>query len=154
MKDKFKMTREQNMFLAKRNIVDYIYKSAKLEGIGVTFPETQAIFDGMGVEGVKVDDIIKINNLKRAWQFMLDTLDRLTDFDYLCRLNMIIGSEGSIYGAGEIRAYDVRISGTNWQSLIPFEYDIRNEMVNMSKIEPVTKRAITLMLWGMRRQIF
>ena len=45
MKDKFTMTREQNIFLAKRNIVDYIYKSANLEGINVTFPETQAIFD-------------------------------------------------------------------------------------------------------------
>lgn len=81
MKDKFKMAKKQNIFLAKRNIVDYIYKSAKLEGINITFPETQAIFDGMGVEGVKVDDIIKINNLKRAWQFMLDTLDRLATFN-------------------------------------------------------------------------
>ena len=67
MKDKFKLTQEQNIFIAKRNIVDYIYQSANLEGIHVTFPETQAIFDGVGVEGVKVEDIIKINNLKRAW---------------------------------------------------------------------------------------
>lgn len=154
MKDKFTMTQEQNIFVAKRNIVDYIYKSANLEGIHITFPETQAIFDGVGVEGVKVEDIIKINNLKRAWQFMLDTLDRSTDFDYLCRLNMIIGSEGSIYGAGKIRAYDVRISGTNWQPQIPFEYEIRNEMVNILKIGSTTERAITLMLWGMRKQIF
>ena len=120
MKDKFSLTKEQNIFVAKRNIVDYIYKSARLEGIHVTFPETQSIFDGIGVNGVKVEDIIKINNQKRAWQFMLDTLDRLTDFDYLCRLNTIIGSEGSIYGAGKIRAYDVKISGTNWQPQIPF----------------------------------
>lgn len=154
MKDKFTLTQEQNIFVAKRNIVDYIYKSANLEGIHVTFPETQAIFDGVGVEGVKVEDIIKINNLKRAWQFMLDTLDRLTDFDYLCRLNMIIGSEGSIYGAGKIRAYDVRISGTNWCPQIPFEYDVRNEIADISKIESATERAITLMLWGMRRQVF
>lgn len=154
MKDKFTMTQEQNIFVAKRNIVDYIYKSANLEGIHITFPETQAIFDGVGVEGVKVEDIIKINNLKRAWQFMLDTLDRSTDFDYLCRLNIIIGSEGSIYGAGKIRAYDVRISGTNWQPQIPFEYEIRNEMVDILKIGSTTERAITLMLWGMRKQIF
>ena len=154
MKDKFTLTQEQNIFIAKRNVVDYIFKSARLEGINVTFPETQAIFDGLGVEGVKVDDIIKINNLKRAWQFMLDTLDRLTDFDYLCRLNMIIGSEGSIYGAGKIRAYDVRISGTDWQPQIPFEYEIRNEMADVLNLKSVTERAITLMLWGMRRQIF
>ena len=154
MKDKFTMTQEQNIFLAKRNIVDYIYRSANLEGIHVTFPETQAIFDGAGVEGIKVEDIIRINNLKRAWQFMLDTLDRSTDFDYLCRLNMIIGSEGSIYGAGKIRAYDVRISGTDWKPQIPFEYEIRNEMIDILSIESVTERAITLMLWGMRKQIF
>lgn len=154
MKNKFKLTQEQNIFVAKRNIVDYIYKSAKLEGIHVTFPETQAIFEGVGVNGVKVEDIIKINNLKRAWEFMLDTLDRLTNFDYLCRLNMIIGSEGSIYGSGKIRAYDVRISGTNWQPQIPFEYDVRNEMADILKIESETEKAITLMLWGMRRQIF
>lgn len=154
MKDKFKLTQEQNIFVAKRNIVDYIYKSANLEGIHVTFPETQAIFDGVGVNGVKVEDIIKINNLKRAWQFMLDTLDRLTDFDYLCRLNMIIGSEWSIYGAGKIRAYDVKISGTDWQPQVPFEYDVRNEMTDILKIKSKTEKAITLMLWGMRRQIF
>jgi hypothetical protein len=154
MKDKFKLTQEQNIFVAKRNIVDYIYKSANLEGIHITFPETQAIFDGVGVNGVKVEDIIKINNLKRAWQFMLDTLDRLTDFDYLCRLNMIIGSEGSIYGAGKIRAYDVKISGTNWQPQVPFECDVRNEMADILKMKSKTEKAITLMLWGMRRQIF
>ena len=32
---KYNMTREQNIFVAKRNIVYYIYKSAQLEGLGV-----------------------------------------------------------------------------------------------------------------------
>lgn len=31
-KDKFKLSVEQNIFIAKRNIIDYIWKSAKLEG--------------------------------------------------------------------------------------------------------------------------
>lgn len=102
LEDKFHMTQEQNIFLAKRNMVDYIYKSAKLEGINITFPETQTIFQGVGIDGIHVEDIIKINNMKRAWRFLLETLDRLTDFDYLSRINMIIGSEGSIYGAGKL----------------------------------------------------
>ncbi len=46
MKNKFNLTREQNVFVAKRNIVDYIWKSANLEGIDVTYPEIQAIYDG------------------------------------------------------------------------------------------------------------
>ena len=48
-KDKYNMTVEQNIFLAKRNIIDYIWKSANLEGISVTFPETQQIYDGGNV---------------------------------------------------------------------------------------------------------
>ena len=30
--NKYRMNEEQNVFLAKRNIVDYIWKSARLEG--------------------------------------------------------------------------------------------------------------------------
>ena len=46
MENKFNLTREQNVFVAKRNIVDYIWKSANLEGIDVTYLETQIIYDG------------------------------------------------------------------------------------------------------------
>ena len=46
----------------KRNIVDYIWKSANLEGIGVIY-----IYDDGIVNGLTVDNIITINNLKYAW---------------------------------------------------------------------------------------
>ncbi|MDR1821477.1 MAG: Fic family protein [Oscillospiraceae bacterium] len=154
MEDRFNMTVEQNIFLAKRNVVDYIWKSANLEGIAVTFPETNAIFEGAACPGISVEDTIKINNLKRAWAFLLDTLDRPLDFEYLCRLNMIIGGDGSIYGAGRPRTYDVRITGTKWQPQIPIEYDIRNEMADIFLSGSPAKQAVRLMLWCMRRQIF
>lgn len=51
MESKYNMTQKENIFLAKRNIVDYIWKSANLEGIGVTYPDTQAIYNGMAVSG-------------------------------------------------------------------------------------------------------
>lgn len=46
MKAKYNMTQEQNIFLAKRNIADYIWKSANLEGIGVTYPDTPGACHG------------------------------------------------------------------------------------------------------------
>ncbi len=45
MENKFNLTREQNVFVAKRNIVDYIWKSANLESINVSYPQTQALYD-------------------------------------------------------------------------------------------------------------
>ncbi len=43
---KYNLTVDENIFIAKRNIIDYIWKSAKLEGLSVTFPDTEAIFNG------------------------------------------------------------------------------------------------------------
>ena len=47
MKDKYDMTQEQNIFLAKRNIVDSIWRSSHIEGIDVTYPETQKLYDDL-----------------------------------------------------------------------------------------------------------
>ena len=61
------MTREENIFLAKRLIVDSIWKEARLEGIAVTFPETQVIYDNLVANtNLSVDDIVAINNLKHS----------------------------------------------------------------------------------------
>ena len=35
------MSQEENIFIAKRILVDSIYQQANLEGIGVTFADTQ-----------------------------------------------------------------------------------------------------------------
>lgn len=43
MEAKYNLSVDENIFVAKRNIIDYIWKSAKLEGLAVTFPETEAI---------------------------------------------------------------------------------------------------------------
>ena len=60
MENKYNMTKEQNIFVAKRNIIDYIWKSANIEGIDVTFPETQTIYDGGNVARLRVDEIVTI----------------------------------------------------------------------------------------------
>ena len=60
---KYRMTMEQNVTIAKRNIVDYIWKSAKLEGLTVTFPQTEEIFEGGIINGIPRDEVIAVNNL-------------------------------------------------------------------------------------------
>ena len=49
MKDKYNLTLEQNIFLAKRNIVDNVYSNARVEGINITFPETKTILEGINI---------------------------------------------------------------------------------------------------------
>lgn len=147
------MTLEQNIFAAKRNIVDYIWKSANLEGIAVTFPETEAIYNGISVPNMKVDDIVAINNLKHAWRFVLDAIDYPMDYPMLCRINQYIGSN-LFYNPGYIRNIPVHIGGTRWKPDMPIESQIKEEMSDIFMIKGITERSITLMLYLMRKQIF
>jgi len=92
MKDKYNLTSEQNMYLAKRNIIDSLWKSANLEGIAITFPETQKIYDGGNVEHLRVDEIVTINNLKHAWQFILSTINDEINYNYISSIHSLVGS--------------------------------------------------------------
>ena len=154
MQPKYRMTREQNIFVVKRNIIDYIWKSAKLEGLAVTYPDTEAIFNGLSVAGLQVDEIIAINNLKHAWQFVLDNLDYPLDLAYLCKLNQLVGGDSLILQAGYLRRVPVSIGGTSWRPELPDEEAIKACLSRILTIESATEQAITLMLSVMRRQMF
>lgn len=151
---KFSMTREENIFVAKRNLIDYIWKSARLEGLGVTYPDTEAIFNGMRAPNVKVEEIVAVNNLKHAWQFLLDNLDVPADYSYACHLNKIVGGDNLVINAGFIRRVPVSIGGTSWKPDMPIESQIKEEIANVLSLEEPTERAITLMLYLMRKQMF
>ena len=92
MQDKFNLTQEQNVFLAKRNIVDSLWKSANLEGIAITFTETQEIYDGGNVAHLRLDEIVTINNLKHAWQFVFSTINSDLNFNYISSIHSLVGS--------------------------------------------------------------
>lgn len=153
-KEKFNLSVSENIFVAKRNVVDYIWKSARLEGIAVTFPETEAIFNGMGVNNVPIKNILAVNNLKHAWQFLFDTMDCPTDFAYICELNRIVGKNDIVYNAGFLRKISVSIGGTSWKPDIPDENEIKEKLSELNRITNPTERSIMLMLYCMRTQMF
>lgn len=92
MENKYNLTQEQNIFLAKRIIVDSIWKSANLEGIAVTFSETQTIYYGGNISRLRIDEIVTINNLKHAWQFILSSINENVDFNYISSVHSLVGS--------------------------------------------------------------
>ena len=157
MDNKFDLTREQNIFIAKRNIVDYIWKSANLEGIGVTYPETQAIYDGGIVNGLSVDKIIAINNLKNAWEFILENED--IDYNYvaLCHIHKLTCDKLVLdQNLGRIRTTPVNIGGTSWKPTFPIESQVKEELEQLlnQPEKTATEIAIEIMLWIMRKQMF
>lgn len=50
MPEDFMLTREQNIFLAKKTFAELVYNIAYIEGGNVTFPQTQIIIDGVVIK--------------------------------------------------------------------------------------------------------
>lgn len=152
--NKYNLSVEENIFVAKRNIIDYIWKSARLEGLAVTYTDTEAIYNGMRAPNIKVNDIVAVNNLKHAWQYVFDTVDRTTDFPYICELNRMVGGNNLIFSAGDIRNIPANLGGTTWKPDMPVESEIRKQLMNINRISNPVERSITLMLYCMRSQMF
>ena len=96
MEDKYNMTLEQNIFLAKRNLVDNIYASARMEGLNVTFPQTKTILEGVNVPNLKIDEIQCILNLRDAWNFVINHIQDKFNLDFICKVNEHVSRNESL----------------------------------------------------------
>lgn len=147
---------EQNIDFAKRHLVDTIYKQAILEGVATTFADTESIIKGGKVNNMTSEDILKVVNLKHAWEFILNKNVILspTNFALLCEINKLI-EEGFYYSAGKIRNVPVTIGGTKWQPSLPIESVIKEELEEILKMDiDEVDKAINLLLYVMKRQVF
>ncbi|MCL2494446.1 MAG: Fic family protein [Oscillospiraceae bacterium] len=151
MTDKFTLTLEQNLFAAKRGMVDYIYHSAKLEGCNVTFPETYTILEGVNVGSVTLDDIQTILNLRDAWRFVMCTLEEAFTPTYLCKINEYISRNESL-AWGVLRTGGVGISGTEYKPPLPTPESAQALIDGLTGT--ATQRAIAFFLLGCRAQLF
>lgn len=154
MIDKYNLSIEQNVFLAKKLLIDNIYHSAKLEGCNVTFPDTKTILEGVSVGNLKMDDVQTILNLKDAWKFVLNNVSDKLDLDYMLKVNSFVARNESL-DWGVLRYGTVGITGTNYIPPIPNKDDVINNINNiLDSKKSVTEKAIELFLWGSRTQLF
>ena len=147
---------EKSIDFAKRHLVSTIYDQAILEGVATTFADTESIIAGGKVNNMTSEDILKIVNLKHAWEFILNKNVILsnTNFALLCEINKMI-EDGFYYTAGKVRSTPVSIGGTTWKPDLPIENVIKEELEEIfSKDMNDLERAIELLLYIMKKQIF
>ena len=147
-----------NLDFARSNMKKIIYDQAVLEGVGTTFPDTEAIIDNGIAKNVKVEDVQKIINLKHAWQFILDkdVIQAPSDY-YLASYIARLVNEGllAVPDGGRIRGVPVAIGGSSYIPPIPFENKVKQDIRDLleSKLDDIDK-AIELCLYVMKTQIY
>ncbi len=151
LSDKIKI----NIDFARRNMVDSIYKQAKLEGVATTYSNTETIINGGKVKDMIATDISKVLNLKHAWDFILGegVITYPTNFIVLSQINAIV-EEGFSYTAGNIRSVPVTIGGSTYIPPLPYEIQVKEDLNFMLSKEPSYEIAIELLLYVMKKQFF
>ena len=153
MYNKYNLTKEQNIFLAKRNIVDNIYANARMEGLNIMFQQTKTILDGINVPNLKLDEIQVILNLRDAWKYVINNIDVPFNIEFICKINELVSRNESIEW-GFLRSGRVEITGTSYIPKIPIKTEVEEKIKEICKIENTTERAIEYMLYGMKAQLF
>ena len=153
MLNKFLLTKEQNIFLAKKVLVSNIYNSAKLEGINTTYPDTKTILDGINVLTLKLDEINCILNLRDAWNYVLSNIDSDINLEFICKVNSYVSRNESLEW-GVLRTGKVGINGVDYIPDVPIKEKVVDEINSILREECATKRAINLMFYLMRSQVF
>lgn len=155
MQDKYNMSQQENILMAKRLLVDVVYKSANLEGIAVTFADTNDILNDVNVTNIKPSEISKVCNLRDAWKYIIEHINDKLTLGVIEEVHTLVAKSELPYNKlGVLRDSGVLISGTNWRPEIPDINKIYKEFTEIQKIENTTERAITTMLWIMRSQMF
>lgn len=151
--DKCNMSLKENVFHAKKVIIQNIYNSARLEGCNVTFPETETILKGVNVSGVSINDIECIINLRNAWKYMLKTIEQPLTLDYICSINAEVARNEALEW-GVLRNGRVGISGTSYVPPVPEKTDVENGLQQIFNLNTASSKSIYYFLWAVRSQLF
>ena len=145
-----------NLDFARANMKSLIYDQAVLEGISTTFPDTEAIIDNGKVNNMSTEDVMKIINLKHAWEFILDKDVILSSTNYYVSQYIAkLINEGFYFEGGRIRQVPINIGGSTYKPPLPIESAVREKISNIvnSTSDDIDK-AIDLTLFIMKTQVF
>ena len=152
--DKFNMTPEQSLFLAKKKWDENVYCGMRMENRAVTFPQTKTILQGVNVPSVQLNDIQAILNMRDAWQFLLGSMDQPVTLDYLCKINEYIARNEALEW-GKLRTGSVMISGTDYLPPVPSVETVAAELAEILTADTTsTAKALEAFVWGARGQFF
>lgn len=153
--DKFHLTPEQSLFLAKKRWDENVYCGMRMENRAVTFPQTKTILNGVNVPNVQLDDIQAILNMRDAWRYITDTVNEPLTLEYICALNGFIARNEALEW-GRLRTGSIGISGTDYMPPVPTfdgaKRDLESILGNADATD--TQKALSVFLWCARGQLF
>lgn len=146
------MTVEDNIKLAKRDIVTQIYTAARIEGVNITYPETEVLLRGINIARLNLDEIQVIQNLRDAWRYVMENVTRPLDIEFILKVNGYVSRNESL-NPGALRTRAIGIGGTSWRPEVPDMESLGQEISLLAGMPP-QEQAIEYFLYGTKKQLF
>ncbi len=152
--NKYNLTPEQNLFLAKKKWDENVYCGMRMENRTVTFAQVITILNGVNVPNVQLDDIQAILNMRDVWKFLFTSVNEPVTLEYLCKLNEYIARNEALEW-GKLRTGTVGISGIDYIPAIPSPDAVSAELTAIMDADTsATEKALNAFVWGARGQFF
>lgn len=147
------MDKKTTVFLAKKLFTELVFNTAYIEGVNVTFPQTQTILDGGIVSQVPVSDIQTVLNLRDAWRYCINNFESTKNYDFLCKINEMVSRNESL-AWGSLRTGKVGISGTEYMPEIPREDEVKEQLHKILSISDTVEKALESFCYIVYHQLF
>ena len=157
--DKYKLSLEENIFLAKKVLVAQIHNLSRFENCQTTLLQTEQIINGKNVASASLEDIQTILNLKRAYQYVMSHISKGEPVNILLlkKINNIVAKEDSL-APGDFRTGSVGVTLLDGSRHAPnpvTETEVGRVLQNIElQSGSTTETSLRFMLYCMRQQVF
>ncbi|ENW7042021.1 hypothetical protein GCZ48_000229 [Neisseria gonorrhoeae] len=154
--DKYKLSLEENIFLAKKVLVAQIHNLSRFENCQTTLLQTEQIINDKNVASASLEDIQTILNLKRAYQYVISHISNgePVNISLLKRINNIVAKDDSLVPV-DFRTGSVGVTLLDGSRHAPNpvkEIEVARNIGLQSG--STTEAAVRFMLYCMRQQVF
>lgn len=150
------LTRKENRQLVEANIARLVFANSRFEGLTLSLEQVENILSGMSVNGVAIDDVNTILQLKRGWQYIINE-DQPLSLEIEKNINAIVARDDALY-PGQFRNGSSFVSTPKGDYIPPETINIQEEQDYFNKLlssdRTTTDKALTLMFHNMRQQVF
>jgi len=155
LEDKYKMTKEENLKLFVQDKDDFIFNAAKIENSDLSLLQTKDVINGKNVTGVELEDTITVNNLSKAFDYLVDHIDEDLSLDLGSSINEIIVKNALIYRATSKKSKEsYGFEAQPWCLSPGIEDKVTNFISELKHLPSVTDQAITLFIYLLKTRFF
>lgn len=147
---------KESVRFINNSLITIIQNQLRFDDLEVAYDDIKLLIEDGVINNLIIEVANKINNLKNAWNFVLnkDVLNAGLSYSLLSQINSLIDA-GFSYNAGRLRRTPYQIENSTYIPSIPFENVINDNFKDIIKCKDATlDKALNILIYLSRNIVF